>query len=88
MFSLGMLAALSALTAFAGYQYSKAKHQNNNSATNTTTTTNNSANSGSDSSTAKNVNTYNYYTNESENGNTLFGSQKKTKRTLFGNEAV
>ncbi len=87
MFSLGMLAALSALTAFAGYQYSKAKHQNNNSVANTTTTSTTSS-SGSDSSTAKNVNTYNYYTNESENGNTLFGSQKKTKRTLFGNEPV
>lgn len=40
-----------------------------------------------DTSKAKAVNTYNYYTNESENGNTLFGSQKKTKRTLFGNDS-
>lgn len=30
------------------------------------------------------ANIYNYYTSDSENGNTLFQSQKKTKRTLFG----
>lgn len=56
----------------------------NNSNTKSTETTKNEENT--DSSTAKNINTYNYYTNESENGNTLFGSQKKTKRTLFGGE--
>lgn len=79
--------ALAALSAFAGYQYSKnksLKKQNEqlsqqSSATKTAT---------DDSSTAKNVNTYNYYTNESESGNTLFGSQKKTKRNLFGGEQV
>lgn len=41
-------------------------------------------NTETEDSVAKDANVYNYYTNESENGNTLFGSQKKTKRTLFG----
>lgn len=79
------LLALAALAGFAGYQYSKAKHSGSNNVVSTpakTTTTD------TDSSTAKNVNAYNYYTNESETGNTLFGSQKKTKRTLFGGEPV
>lgn len=32
---------------------------------------------------------YNYnYLDDSNTGNTLFDSQKKTKRTLFGNEGV
>ena len=78
--------ALAALSAFAGYQYSKSKQlkkQNDALASkNSTQKTTNTA----DDSTVKNVNTYNYYTNESENGNTHFGSQKKTKRTLFGGE--
>lgn len=76
--------ALAALSAFAGYQYSKnksLKKQNEQLSQQSSAKT-----STDDSSTAKNVNTYNYYTNESESGNTLFGSQKKTKRTLFGGE--
>ena len=35
-------------------------------------------------STAQNVYNYNYL-NESNTGNTLFGSKQKTRRTLFGN---
>jgi len=78
------LLALTALAAgFAGYQYSKSKNQNQNQYIASKDTSSDDKNSA-----AKNVNTYNYYTNESENGNTLFGSQKKTKRTLFGGEAV
>lgn len=82
MFPLGMLATL-ALGSIAGYQYSKHKNKNskNNSSSSTDTDT-------SDNSTAKNINTYNYYSNESEDGNTLFGSKKKTKRTLFGGDIV
>lgn len=80
------LLALAALAGFAGYQYSKAKHSGSNNVVTTPAKTTTSDNT--DSSTAKNVNTYNYYTNESETGNTLFGSQKKTKRTLFGGETV
>jgi hypothetical protein len=82
MFSLGALAAIAALAGFAGYQYSKAKNNN----TTTVTTPSAQADTNKDS-TAKSVNTYNYYTNDSENGTTLFGQQKKTKRTLFGTEA-
>ena len=78
MFPLLALTALA--TAFGAYQYGKNKAQKNN----VVSTSNNSTATDSENSTAKNVNTYNYYTNESENGNTLFGSQKKTKRTLFG----
>ena len=31
---------------------------------------------------------YNYELDDSTTGNTLFDSQKKTKRTIFGNEGV
>lgn len=80
MFPLLALTALA--TAFGAYQYGKNKGLKK-------TTTNSNTSTTSDTSVAKNVNTYNYYTNESENGNTLFGSQKKTKRTLFGgNETI
>lgn len=79
------LLALAALTAFGAYQFGKNKGMSN-SVVNTNPTKTETKNTESESSTAKNVNTYNYYTNESENGNTLFGSQKKTKRTLFGGE--
>lgn len=83
MFPLLALAALAA-TGFGAYQYGKNKELKKNNSSSTS-----SSNSiKEDSGTAKNMNTYNYYTNESENGNTLFGSQKKTKRTLFGGEAV
>lgn len=84
MFPLLALTALA--SAFAGYQYKKNKDKKSNSSASNSTTTN-STNT-DETSTAKNINTYNYYTNESENGNTLFGSQKKTKRTLFGGETV
>lgn len=73
------LLALAALAGFAGYQYSKAKHNN------TTTTIQNTAKTDeAKDSTAKNVNTYNYYTSDSENGTTLFGQNKSQKRNLFG----
>ena len=84
MFPLLALTALA--TAFGAYQYGKNKQLKKQNQTNTST--NSATSTNDDSSTAKNVNTYNYYTSEYENGNTLFGSQKKTKRTLFGNEAV
>lgn len=82
MFPLGLLATL-ALGGIAGYQYSKKKHKSQNTV---------SAASGSDvslddnnsRSTAQNVYNYNYL-NESNTGNTLFGSKQKTRRTLFGN---
>lgn len=82
MFSLGMLMALGTLAGLAGYSIAKSKNSNSNQTTATQTAT--KATSSDTDSVAKNVNTYNYYTNESEDGNTLFGSQKKTKRTLFG----
>lgn len=85
MFPFAALAALSALAGFAGYQYSKAKHNNSKLKYKYDKHNENYKNT---DSVAKNVNTYNYYTNESENGNTLFNSQKKTKRTLFGGESV
>lgn len=69
---------LTALAGFAGYQYGKAKSQNN------TTVVKKEAESESEKTNAQKANIYNYYTNDSENGNTLFGSDKKTKRTLFG----
>ncbi len=84
MFPLLALAALAG-TAFGAYQYGKNKQSSKNQSVNSSLNTTNTSDS---NSTAKNVNTYNYYTNESENGNTLFNSQKKTKRTLFGGETV
>lgn len=72
------LLALATLAGFAGYQYSKAKYQNKQTVVNTPAKTD------TNSDTTKAQNVYNYYTNESENGNTLFNSQQKTKRTLFG----
>lgn len=80
MFPLIALAALA--SAFGAYQYGKRKGESKVVYKENQDTKQTSENN----STAKNVNTYNYYTNESENGNTLFGSQKKTKRTLFGND--
>ena len=83
MFPLGLLA----LSALAGYQYSKSK-QNKKDAErmlaeaqmqkNQTTT------SSTDKTTAQNIYNYNYL-NDSNTGNTLFDSQQKTKRTIFGN---
>ena len=80
MFPLGLLASL-ALAGFAGYQYSKAKHQNKNNTVSTNTNTNTDATK----SASEKQNVYNYYTNNSENGNTLFNGQTQKKRTLFGN---
>ena len=76
-----LLASLLALAGMAGYQYSKAKHKNKNNNTTNTTTTNTE---NEDANKAQNV--YNYYTNDSTNGNTLFNSQQKTKRAIFGGE--
>lgn len=76
-----LLASLLALAGMAGYQYSKAKHKNKNNNTTNTTTTNTEK---EDANKAQNV--YNYYTNDSTTGNTLFNSQQKTKRAIFGGE--
>lgn len=78
MFPLGLLASL-ALAGFAGYQYSKAKYQNKNNTVITNTNTD------ATKSASEKQNIYNYYTNDSENGNTLFNGQTQKKRTLFGN---
>jgi len=67
------------LSAIGGYTYAKNKYDDNPTVIKT-------SNDNQETSKARVYNTYNYYTNESENGNTLFGSQKKTKRTLFGGE--
>lgn len=75
MFPLLALTALA--SGMAGYKYSKEKHKQ------PVDTDSQNNNSNESDSVAKNVNTYNYYTDESENGDTLFNSQKKTKRTLF-----
>lgn len=78
MLPLGLL-GLALLSGFAGYQYSKAKHNDKNKQQ--TSNTNNS----SDNDKAKAV--YNYYgMNDGEYGNTLFNSQKK-KRSLFQDES-
>jgi hypothetical protein len=82
MFPLGLLATLGSV--IGAYKYGKKKGTKTANSSSSSTSTSTS----SDDSTAKNINTYNYYTNESESGNTLFGSQKKTKRTLFGNENI
>ena len=79
------LLALAALAGFAGYQYSKAR---NSGSTTTTIEKPKETTADKESSNARAANIYNYYTNDSETGNTLFGSQKKTKRTLFGGETV
>ena len=72
------LLALAALAGVAGYQYSKHKHKKSDNTNNTTASTNTDTDV---SSTAKNVKHLQLITqNESENGNTLFGSQKKTKK--------
>lgn len=77
-----LLASLLALAGMAGYQYSKAKHKNKNIAAPTTTKTD-----AEGLSKAQTVYNYNYL-DDSNTGNTLFDSQKKTKRTIFGNEGV
>ncbi len=84
MFSLGMLMALATLGGLAGYGIAKSNSNKGNSNNNAQQQAVQNMAKQSEDSVAKNVNTYNYYTNDSESGNTLFGSQKKTKRTLFG----
>lgn len=82
MFTMGTLAALAALSAVATAGYAYHEHKKNKKKDNELVTEETTA--PVKKTTAKTANIYNYYTNESENGNTLFGSQKKTKRTLFG----
>nr|DAP85910.1 MAG TPA: hypothetical protein [Caudoviricetes sp.] len=79
MFPLGLLGL--ALSAFAGYKYAQSKKNKNTTATTANTTATTDSNSQS-----KAQNVYNYYTNDSTNGNTLFNGQTQKKRTLFGNE--
>lgn len=74
--------ALMALAGFAGYQYAKAKNNNNNN----NQPASNSIAKTDDVTQNKAQNVYNYYTNDSTNGNTLFNGQTQKKRTLFGNE--
>lgn len=76
------LALLALATAgVAGYQYSKAKHKNKRQNTIMQTDTQNN-----ESKMNKAQTIYNYnYLNDSNTGNTLFDSQQKTKRSLFGN---
>ncbi len=76
---LATLAGL-ALAGIAGYQYRKNKDKDKNNTTNTTSTTEDK------DAVNKAQNVYNYYTNDSTNGNTLFNSQQKTKRAIFGGE--
>lgn len=80
MFPLGLLGL--ALCTFAGYKYAQSKNKKN---TTTATTADTTATTDSNSQ-SKAQNVYNYYTNDSTNGNTLFNAQTQKKRTLFGNE--
>lgn len=75
---LATLAGL-ALAGIAGYQYKKNKDKDKNTTTTSTTETDETKNK------AQNVYNYNYL-NESNTGNTLFNSQQKTKRAIFGGE--
>lgn len=76
MLPLGLL-GLALLSGFAGYQYSKAKHNDKNNKTSNAQS--------SDNDKAKAV--YNYYgTNDGNMGNTLFNSEKK-RRSLFQDES-
>ena len=83
MFPLGLLA----LSALAGYQYSKSK-QNKEDAERMLAEAqmqkNQTSTSSTDKTTAQNIYNYNYL-DDSNTGNTLFDSQQKTKRTIFGN---
>lgn len=76
-----LLASLLALAGLAGYQYSKNKHKDKNN-----NTTNTASKTEDKDAVNKAQNVYNYYTNDSTNGNTLFNSQQKTKRAIFGGE--
>ena len=77
MFPLGMLA----LAGFAGYQYAKSKNKDKQ----TVTTNVNTGVTDPTKSAAEKQNIYNYYTNDSTNGATLFNDQTEKKRTMFGN---
>ncbi len=78
---LATLAGL-ALAGMAGYQYKKNKDKDKKSSSTTTTTK-----TDTEETTNKAQNVYNYnYLNDSNTGNTLFSSQKKTKRAIFGGE--
>ena len=79
MFPLGLLTGLIGLGAYMfGKKQGEKSNSNNNNATVKTDATDATA-----SSKAQNV--YNYYTNDSANGTTLFNGQTQKKRTLFGN---
>jgi uncharacterized protein (UPF0333 family) len=82
MFPLGLLATL-ALTGAAAYQYGKTK-QGKKDAEAAIANANANKNNQTDLNKAQNVYNYNYL-NDSNTGNTLFDSQQKTKRTIFGN---
>lgn len=75
--------ALLALAATAGYQYSKYKQKQKDKNSVGSAVTANPAEDKTASEKAQNV--YNYYTNDSTNGTTLFNEQQEKKRTLFGN---
>ena len=80
MFPLGLLATL-ALTGAAAYQYGKAKQTKKDAQA---AIANANKNNQTDLNKAQTVYNYNYL-NDSNTGNTLFDSQQKTKRTIFGN---
>ena len=77
-----LLAGLAALAG--GYYLGKKNNDSNNSSTTTNTTTTDTASE--DKSKAQNVYNYNYL-NDSNTGNTLFSSKKKTNRAIFGTES-
>ncbi len=78
-----LLAGLAALAG--GYFLGKKKGEDKNSSnvTNTTTTTDTET---EDKNKAQNVYNYNYL-NDSNTGNTLFSSKKKTNRAIFGTQS-
>lgn len=78
MIPLLPLALIAGLGATAAYQYGKDKGKKKASVANSANISKQNENS-----VAQNVYNYNYL-NDSNTGNTLFDSQKKTKRTLFG----
>lgn len=82
MFPLGLLAAIGALSGFAGYQYSKAKHKNKQA-----NVAQSNATSQEDKTVSQKQNIYNYYTNPTDEGVTLFNGQSKKKRNIFDSEA-
>ena len=77
-----LLAGLAALAG--GYYLGKKKNEDKSSSTSNTATTTNYDNE--DNNKAQNVYNYNYL-NDSNTGNTLFSSKKKTNRAIFGTES-